>query len=313
MSVRVVEVERDPAAVETRWRETLERLPRYSFFQTPDWAQILVDSACGFIPRHAVIRYSDGAEAVLPLLASPKRFGFMKLESLPWGAYGGLLTQSPLSSDHYQAAMQAVTSWRSPVCEIVQNPLDEQFEPCAIHRQTGLLALPDSIEALWQGFQSRNRTSIRRAREAGVVCQRRNDKTAVESLERLYRQAVDEIWSGVETVPVGFFQALHEKIETNENFAVWTAELDGAVYAADLVLYGKGEAQYFIGAANRDAPIQYMPRALMAAILEDACEQKLKWFNFGGSAGQEGVERFKRHFGAESKLYSCYRYRWLLG
>lgn len=301
------------------WLLILDAMPQSSFFQTPHWSQIFDASLPNSTMNPAWYRFSDGSEAVLPLFESSKRFGFQKWESLPWGVYGGLLSASQISGEHYEAAAKKLLSFRSPIFECCENPL---YSGGLIHcggrpakgvlnKATHIVTVPDDVDALWEKFQPRNRSAIRRAREEGVVVRTANDETAVRILQGLYQHAQDEYWSGVETVPQPFFDALVK--HSNEHVQVWLAEYEEEIIAADLILYGKNESQYFIGAANREYSKQNAPRVLMAAILEDACQRNIGYFNFGGSAGQSGVEQFKGLFGAEEIEYACYRRQWLLG
>ncbi|MBZ0254737.1 GNAT family N-acetyltransferase [bacterium] len=298
------------------WLSILGAMPQYSFFQTPHWSQILDASLPYSTMSPARFRFSDKSEAVLPLFQSSKRFGFQKWESLPWGAYGGLLSESQISHEHYDAAAQKLLWFRAPIFECCENPLlpgglrTHPTKSCS-NKITHIVTVPDDVDALWAKFQPRNRSAIRRAREEGVVVRYGNDEAAVCALQQLYQRAQDEYWSGVETVPQLFFDALLQF--PDEHIQVWLAEYKDNVIAADLILYGKNEAQYFIGAANRDYAKQNAPRVLMAAILEDASQRNIGYFNFGGSAGQTGVEQFKGLFGAEEVEYACYRRKWLLG
>lgn len=302
--------------VSSVWLSILGAMPQYSFFQTPHWSQILDASLLKSTMSPARFRFTDGSEAALPLFQSSKRFGFQKWESLPWGAYGGLLSATPISHEHYKAAAKKLLSFRAPIFECCENPLlpgglrTHTTKSCS-NKTTHIVTVPEDVDALWAKFQPRNRSAIRRAREEGVVVRSGNDKAAVRALQQLYQRAQDEYWSGVETVPPLFFDALLQY--PDERMQVWLAEYEDNVIAVDLVLYGKNEAQYFIGAANRDYAKQNAPRALMAVVLEDACQRKIGHFNFGGSAGQTGVKQFKGLFGAEDVEYSCYRRKWLLG
>ncbi len=319
MTLTVERCERLPLAqLGPTWQAVLDETPRYSYFQTPQWSALLDASLPASTACPVLITFSDGGEVVLPLFSTPKRFGFRKVESLPWGAYGGLISAKPITPDHYDAALKAVLSFRSPIVECRINPLDIDTGGLRTHstqgcsfQKTHMLPLPSSIDDLWSNFQSRNRTAIRRARDEGVTTTSGNDEERIQTLQRLYQRAQEQYWRGVETVPQSFFEALVAL--DDRNLQIWTAEQEGRIIAADLILYGKNEAQYFIGASNREMSTLNAPRALLAAVLEDGCEQGIQYFNFGGSAGQVGVEQFKTLFGAKERDYVYYRKMWLVG
>ncbi|MBI1387484.1 MAG: GNAT family N-acetyltransferase [bacterium] len=300
-------VERAPEAVLDAWREVLAGQARYSYYQTPPWADLLLRTLPGARAEHRLIEFDDGLRAVWPLISTPKRFGLRKLESLPWGAYGGLLSTTPLTRAHRDAAARAVLGWKTPVLECAGNPLDSASIRAAM-KETRILSMNGDPAALWEGFQPRNRTAIRRARENGAAVRMGNSREFVEAFARLYNRASAEYWSGVDTMPDAFFSAMAER--PDENLQLWIAEMDGRPACADLIAYGRGEAQYIAGAADRSLTKTHAARALMAAILEDACQRGFEIFNFGGSAGLEGVEQFKRLFGARPAAYPVYRYQW---
>lgn len=326
MRLRVERREFSPCErLQAAWQSILDKKPRYSYFQTPQWSHILDAALPGAIMQPAWFAFSDGVEAVLPLFSSRKQLGFRKWESLPWGTYGDLMSASPITRDHREAAAKNLLSLRAPIFESRINPLDMNdsgglrthpadhaatFDATKYTKQTThILTVPDDVDVLWSMFQARNRSTIRRSRDEGIVIRAANDDAAVRALQRLYQLAQDEYWSGVETAPDAFFDALIQ--HPDGRVQVWTAEYEGEAIAADLILYGKHEAQYFIGAANREHSKLNAPRTLMASILEDACERQIGYFNFGGSAGQAGVEQFKGLFGAEEREYFCYRRTWL--
>ena len=69
------------------------------------------------------------------------------------------------------------------------------------------------------------------------------------------------------------------------------------------MFYGKGEVQYFASAMNRQYSTWQAPKLLMSEIIRHACENQYRFFNFGASGGNEGVEKFKSRFGGEKREY----------
>ncbi|MFB3787415.1 MAG: GNAT family N-acetyltransferase [bacterium] len=298
------------------WWNLLSRMERYSFFHMPRWAELLTNTLPDLRPFHQWLRFSDGTEAVLPLFMLPKRLGVMKLESLPWGTYGGLVSPDSLSWDHYRLAVRECLRLFRPVCQITLSPGDFERFHSALHadaaiqnreRSTHILPLSRPFEEIWsRRFQPRNRTNIRRAREQGVRAEWSNSREAVQAMKQLYQRATHR-WEGVETVPERFFDSLADL--SGDEVRIWLARKDDAILAGDMVFYGKGEAQYFAGAGDERFLSFHGSKLLMSEIIRDACERGFSWFNFGASGGLAGVEQFKRIFGGETVPYASIAWR----
>ena len=228
---------------------------------------------------------------------------FKKLESLPWGTYGGIIGEHDADLQTLTNITSRIISLRQPILEIALDPsgmqsiTDESRSEMVIRKSaTHILNLSDSYEELWSNhFQPRNRTAIRRAQKQGVQVRWSNDPEAISNLKKLYENACST-WEGVETLPLEFFD--HLTGQDDEKIRVWFAYLDNDVLAADVMLYGKGEIQYFTGAGDRRFSSLNGSKLLMSEIIRDASQRNFSSLNFGASSGLSGVEQFKRHFGA---------------
>ena len=291
------------------WDDILSKQQTYSFFQTPLWSEIL----CQTIPEsrsyHHWFSFSDGTEAVLPTIAIPKRLGFQKVESLPWGTYGDLIGSGPIGIEHRIAAASQLISWRVPVAEINLPPATSTLDESKLSRlgwrvrtaTTHLLPLDEPFDTIWaKRFKSRNRTAIRNAQKKGITVRLSNDLDSLDSLKRLYRAACEK-WTGIETPPERFFDMLLDR--SGDAIRIWLAEKDNAVRSASVIFYGKGDVQYFAGASDRNSSDNNGSKLLMSEIIRDAVERRYTSFNFGGSGGASGIEQFKERFGAKKVNY----------
>jgi CelD/BcsL family acetyltransferase involved in cellulose biosynthesis len=297
------------------WNKALAHCESYSMFQTQRWSEILETVIPGAKPFHRWIRFSDGKEAVLPLLALPKGFGVYKLESLPWGTYGGLIGEGPFSLDHLNAAAKSLLSLLQPVLEIIIPPnADMEIENSNAdirESNTHILELTDGFDDIWSNkIKPRERTKIRNAEKKGIEISWSNSCNSVETMKRLYKSAVTR-WEGVETIPLNLFDALIDL--PPEEGRIWMARHDDKVIVANVILYGKGDAQYFAGARDPEFDKLNAPVFLTSEIIKDACERGYDNFNFGASSGLEGVQRFKESMGGKTRTYFKVMHRhWLL-
>lgn len=289
------------------WEEILHRKDRYSFFQTPRWQQLLENVIPKAVPAHKYLIFSDGVAAILPLFQCKKRFGFHKWESLPWGTYGDLISESPVTMAHRICAMESLLSLRSPIAEMMLSPLAEVDPNVSLQsksRYTHILELTDEI-SFRQNIQSRTRSAIHKALESGVKTGWSNDTDRIRQAKDLYQKACLR-WEGIETVPLAFFDRLENL--PGEEIRVWFARKEDHILAMDVILYGKKEAQYFIGASDPAYSSLQGPKLLMAEIISDAVRRGYAGFNFGSSGNLEGVAQFKRHFGGIHTEYRQCRF-----
>ncbi len=291
------------------WRAILENQEYHSYFQTPEWVDLLCQTIPQAINYTTWFRFSDGSEAVFPCIATPKLLGFKRLESLPWGTYGSILTNAPHPNEQFQAVIRHMLSWRCPMAKITTPPIAPvgEIENAKVQkRATHILPLNQSFEEIWQQFQSRSRTAIRKAEREGVTVwksDRNTQKHALIVLQELYKKAC-EYWHGVDTLPDAFFDRLRS-IDPSKA-SIFIAEKEEAPLAADLLFYGKGEVQYFAGASLRQYSEYQAPKLLMCEMIRDACERNFAYFNLGASGGLKGVEQFKRLFAAKEYTYNQY-------
>ena len=288
------------------WEDILARMSRYSFFQTPAWTETILRALPGTSTPHRWFRFSDDAEMILPLIAIPKYRILSKLESLPWGTYGGMIGIG-IGVDHVALALKKLISLRSPTIAITCPPQSLTLpdrESSRFHiakRTTHLLELDPPFEEIFQTrFQPRARTAIRRARESGCKVSWAKDRAAMAALKILYIAAAKK-WEANLAIPETFFDTLEGCSE--EQVRVWSVEKEGRILAADLIFYGKGEAHYHTGARHEESDPPEANKFLMSEIIRDACARGYRTFNFGASAGLTGVEQFKEIFGGVKTDY----------
>ena len=147
----------------------MERQRAHSFFVTPVWARIL--EAAGLDLRCTALLAADGAqEVLLPLAARRGRTGIVTLRSMPWGTYGGPLTDGTPD----ETALGVVLSHVRRMLGLgwfVATP--GPWPHLALGRRiatysTQILDLEPGVDALWKGLEKDTRNQVRQAERAGV-------------------------------------------------------------------------------------------------------------------------------------------------
>jgi CelD/BcsL family acetyltransferase involved in cellulose biosynthesis len=105
----------------TQWRAVLERSNQATFFHTPGWYQAHAEVS-GYRPWPALVRFEDGAEAILPLATRPAFRGLLTLaEAGIECGYGGLVATRPLEEAELKAAYRLVRA-RFADLHVMGNP-----------------------------------------------------------------------------------------------------------------------------------------------------------------------------------------------
>jgi lipid II:glycine glycyltransferase (peptidoglycan interpeptide bridge formation enzyme) len=200
-------------------------------------------------------------------------------------------------------AAQAILGYLTPCIQITGYPAAEAQSTASTHpaaEKTTHVARLGEEALLWGAIQPRTRSILRKAESAGLRAWGRNCVEEIQQAEALYRQACER-WEGIATVPASFFDTLVGV--PCEQARVWLAGQDEPVSMA-VILYGKNEVQYFLGANGPEAAALHSAKWLLWHIMTDAAQRGFRWFNFGASGGLEGVAQFKRHLGGTPIQYS---------
>ena len=92
---------------ESEWWTWVEQTGGANFFQTPLWAQVLLDAFPEFRAETRFYVMADGARVLLPLMRRLKlRGSFSTLESMPFGTYGAFLSERPLTRAEVEAILR---------------------------------------------------------------------------------------------------------------------------------------------------------------------------------------------------------------
>ena len=295
------------------WEELLDTLPKYSYFQTPAWAELLTNSLDSIKPNHYFATFDDDVKCVIPGFTVPKKFGLHKYEALPWGTYGNPIGTG-VTTQHLDAIGMKLVSFFQPIVQMILHPSFygetdlHQTQPSRMKMcSTHILHINQPYEDLEkQRFQSRLRTTVRKAEQSGVLVRWSNDTATVERCKEIYIDA-QKRWGGDLSVPLSFFDQLAGK--SGDHIRVWVAEYEEKIIAFDIMFYGKLEVQYFTGAKLAEFDALNAPKLLMSRVIQDACQNGMALVNFGASAGLHGVEQFKERFGGIKSYYAELTYR----
>lgn len=283
------------------WMDSLSS----TYFHSPGWARLWEQYSEGKLcPSAKLVTFRDGEEALIVLSAVKCRRGLItSYLSSPAGTYGGWITRDQLDREHCQALALFLRN-RHPDLFWRVNPFDEMQTKleCALfdNDRTYVLDLTSgfvAIEKLWSKGSNATQRKVRKARQSGVTIREAESEgdwlnffeTYQDSLERWG----DQVSSRYEW---GLFDLMRRM--PGESVKLWLGETQGRVACGAICVYSPSHTAYWLGAGREEyfslRPVNY----LMYEIVKDACTRSCKWFDFNPSGGHEGVEAFKRSFGA---------------
>ncbi len=151
------------------WDAFVDRCPDATFFHAPAWYRTWEASA-GFRPDCALVRFANGAEALLPLAVAPKFRGLVHEAHAGLGAaYGGLVAPVPLTAAQADAAFRLARR-RYPNMVVTGNPhATGPHMPASGHltEDDSLCLRLEAPEAQRRAMTDSRRKSLRRAEEVG--------------------------------------------------------------------------------------------------------------------------------------------------
>lgn len=177
--------------------------------------------------------------------------------------------------------------------------------------QTWVIDIRRGKAALWNSFEGRARTAIRKAEKLGVTVRLADQP---DDLDRYYKLHCETYCrTGVTPHPKAYFEAIWRDFFSQGLARIWFAEVDGKVLAAENFGVFKGAAIYWTGAASTEGLEVGANPLLQWTAMQWMADAGVDWYETGEAfpnapAGKaRGLSDFKKSFGGE--LYPYYKGR----
>jgi FemAB-related protein (PEP-CTERM system-associated) len=229
------------------------------------------------------------------------------LTSMAFFNYGGVLAdRADVCVALLAAAAQTAKDVGAAHIELRQaEPLETDW-PVRSHKVSMRLALPQDYEGLLKAFPSKLRSQIRRAEKEGMDV-RIGGEELLEDYYRVFARCMRDL--GTPVYEKGFFRSIVETFPKEVRLCV--VSLKGIPLASGL-LYGFNSTLEIPWAASDKRFSRLAPNMLLySAVLEYACREGYREFDFGRSSVDSGTYRFKQQWGAQPR--QLYWYYWLAG
>ncbi len=285
-----------PSSHEERlWDEYVSREPHATGYHMIGWRRV-VEETFG----HATMYFSAMDEqghvrGVLPLvLLSSKMFGRF-LVSLPFVNYGGILANDDeTKAGLIDTAIQYAVEIRATHMELRQVESLGLALPSSYRKVTMKLPLPDDFETLWKQFPSKLRSQIRRGQKDGMSV-RFGSMDCLDEFYSVFARCMRDL--GTPVYSKTFFGAILRIFP--EETRICLVCRNGETLAAGF-LYGFRTSLEIPWAASDKRFSRLAPNMLLyGSVLEHACKEGFREFDFGRSTPDTGTYRFKEQWGAQ--------------
>ena len=291
-----------------------------TFFHSREWVEIWRDYTHGNIrAAPLMVTFSDGAKVLFPRCLRRLFKGVLaqSLSSPEW-TFGGWLCTDRLTAEHHRALWQIAAKLD---LELRRNPFDPTF---FLEATPGIEVIGDTTQAIdlrtievgEEGWTCRElhhkargqmRSSIRKARDAGVVVAQATNKDDWLHYYEMY-EASQKRWGSVLGQPhrCELFEIIYER--HSPQIKLWLARIDGKAVSGAICFYNNKHVVYWHGASLADHAALRPANLLQAHLIEDAYRNGFWWYDFNPSGGLEGVEKFKTSFGAKklpAEMITC--------
>lgn len=150
-----------------------------------------------------------------------------------------------------------------------------------------------------KNLSEHHRRQIRKAREACVTVARARRDADLDAYREMYEASLKRWKSRPARIYTKvFFDRIKEYIIRADAGCFFIAWKDEHPQAAALILYESARGVYWHGAST-DNPVPGSGHLLHWRIMEELEKEGMEEYEFGPSAGLEGVRRFKQGFGAK--------------
>jgi hypothetical protein len=149
-----------------------------------------------------------------------------------------------------------------------------------------------------------HKRQLRKARQAGIIVTKARRREDFEACREMYEMSLKR-WQRRPAWVYSrkFFDNIHDFIIPADEGSFFISWLSGIPQASALVLFERKRAVYWLGSSINE-PAHGAGHMLHWKIMEELEGRGIETYDFGPSAGLEGVERFKEGFGTDVEIHS---------
>lgn len=295
---------------ESQWEALLRESPDATIFQTPGWARVL-NETYGYLPATRLYDTPDG-EVLVPMMEM-RRFGLKIISSMPIG-YGGFLRHGTGAVTPRKVLTNLVQSrpfrfyLTLPPCTETIVPPGTGFEEYGNDWNNcqflDLAGGPDAVVArAHRGIRRDFQVSQRRHVEVEAA----DSINALREFYALYLQRSREWGYATPPHPFRLYEAIQRHLGPHARLLIARHD-GGTVGGLMLFTYGRSAFGWMLAVVKASSNVR-PGTALIYHAIADTCQEGAEDLNLGGSGRLDGVQTYKRRWGAVEVPVRRYIYR----
>jgi CelD/BcsL family acetyltransferase involved in cellulose biosynthesis len=291
------------------WEQVVSKSAYSTFFHTPTWAQVIVETFPEFRICTKGFVLDDGTVAIVPMVSTIERNRYFRwCESMFPGGYGGVVAARELAQAELDSISRCLTTAQTAYIHVMGNPfVSHELAPIFSRTvlSTHMVDLTEGFETLFSRYTKSKKKDTRKAQKLGVEISIAESEDEFRAYYQVYEDTLRR-W-GDQTLIVYPYR-LFERIchHRSDEIALWAAKFKGNIVAGALNFYKNGcVIGWHTATCERFLKYRLFP-LLLTEMIRDACNRGFNYFDFGPSGGLKGVEDYKEEFGARRVYFNSY-------
>jgi FemAB-related protein (PEP-CTERM system-associated) len=276
------------------WNAFVDSRPDAAGYHEWRWRTVM-ERGLGHSCRYLVARRRGRIVGVLPLAEVKRPLLGSVLSSLPFVNYGGVLAASPEAADALIAHASALVRG-GRVSYLVLRHRRRQFAhlPVRTHKQTMLLELRDSRDAMWTALDRKVRNQIRKAEKSGLEIVVGGEEL-LQDFYAVFARNMRDLGTPVYGQPL-FREMLRA---APADVRIHAVRLRGATIAAALSYRFRGVMEVPSASSLREHRALCPNHLMYWNVIETAISEGARTLDFGRSTPGDGTYLFKEQWGAK--------------
>jgi FemAB-related protein (PEP-CTERM system-associated) len=286
-----------------KWDNYVRRHPASNIYHLAGWKRV-IENAYGHQAYYLAAYAENKIVGILPMIHLNHLLFGNSLISIPYFDMGGILADNEqVEKELINQTVKLAKKLKADNIELRHTckPKTEINGSLKTNKVQMILELPESSDILMKSFKSKLRSQIKRPIKEGLQA-KVGGKELIEDFYKVFLINMRDLGSPVHS------KLLLKKVleQFTENTRIILVHKNNEPYAASIVSGFKNTLENPWASSLRQYSRLSPNMLLYWTMLEYACNNKYKYFDFGRSIPDEGTYKFKKQWGAEPKLLYWY-------
>ncbi len=294
-------------ASDQEWDTMVDASPTAVYFQTREWFEIWSEYA-GFRTDTRLITFDSGKRVLLPLTQQAVLGGLFRINLLAPRGMGGFVTTDDLDESEKSELFLVLTRMKAVFARLnLYDPLSNELSAADSMDSTQVMELDQGFENAYGRWRQDARRQARRGIARGISATPAQSRADWRAYYRIYQETLDR-WgpSATNAYDWKLFEIMRSR--RSPHVKLWLAWHQGEPIAGALCLYHNSfMVGWHTGRTLHGEDTQDAFHVLQYYIVQDACQRAIKSYDFLGSGGDKGVEKFKSGFGTRFRQVNVYK------